>query len=189
MHSSLQILTDGGVVTTVNMCLVPMKFHLMSKGPWRPQMDCFQFSVLFCDEVSRVFLHFVRFVLFRHLMTPCPTSTAIFLFAFCHPCSTNIFWSSPPQLIQLYYILQDSETSRNKSLRFFGYAHWIKQWSLLQTEKHVVLFTWKTSLGNPSTARRVKGVCYAPFHCSHFRIVFLLYLSANMSRITVLYFC
>lgn len=58
MHSSLQVLSDGGVATTVNMCLVPMKAHLMWKGLWRPQMDSLQCSALFCDEVSGVFFAF-----------------------------------------------------------------------------------------------------------------------------------
>lgn len=82
VQPSLRILTDGGVVATVYMWLVPMKFHAMSKGLWRPQMDSFQFSVLFCDEVSGVFSHFVQFLLFTHFMTPCPTSTATIRFAF-----------------------------------------------------------------------------------------------------------
>lgn len=99
LHSSLQIVTDGGVVTTASLQLLPMKLHVTSEGLRQPQKGCFQISVLFYDEVPRAFLHFVPFLLFMYLTAPCPISTARTRFAFQqHPCPASIFEQIYPKL-------------------------------------------------------------------------------------------
>lgn len=183
LHSSLQIVTDGGVVTTASLQLLPMKLHVTSEGLRQPQKGCFQISVLFYDEVPRAFLHFVPFLLFMHLTAPCPISTARTRFAFQqHPCPASIFEQIYPKLY--------STSMQFPSEIFRNQRPWPHIMGFLPHPCEVTgIWSRKASLGYPSTARWAKGVCYITLHWSHSRTVFCTACCQQTSGVSALCFC